>query len=200
MTELMYATLASPIGELRIVSTADGVCAIAFDDRWQIAIEQLGRRFGRQLDLVEGDPHSAVENLERYFAGTMTALDGLAVDPGGTEFQRRVWDALRRIPVGATVSYGRLARDIGRESAVRAVGAANGQNPVAVAVPCHRVIGSNGKLTGYAGGLDRKHWLLEHERGQMSVVRSQESVVSSVVRATASIEGRASDTALTTDY
>lgn len=102
--------------------------------------------------------------LEAYFAGDLDALSAIEVRPAsGTAFQRRVWEELRRIPAGETISYAELARRIGRPSAVRAVGAANGRNPIALVVPCHRVIGKDGSLTGYAGGLERKRWLLEHE-------------------------------------
>jgi len=109
------------------------------------------------------DPAGAVTSLNDYFRGTIGALDDIPVELKGTAFQQQVWGALRRIPAGATSSYAGLAREIGSPSAVRAVGAANGANPVAVIVPCHRVIGSNGSLTGYGGGLDRKRWLLQHE-------------------------------------
>ena len=101
--------------------------------------------------------------VEAYFDGDAQALDGLAVKTGGTAFQRSVWAALRDIPAGETRSYGQLAAAIGSPRAVRAAGLANGQNPIAVIVPCHRVIGANGTLTGYAGGLERKKWLLAHE-------------------------------------
>ena len=104
-----------------------------------------------------------VEPLLRYFDGELQALDAVACDPGGTPFQSRVWTALRTIPVGTTWSYGELARRLGDPKAVRAVGFANGSNPIAVAVPCHRVIGSDGTLVGYGGGLERKRWLLAHE-------------------------------------
>jgi methylated-DNA-[protein]-cysteine S-methyltransferase len=109
-------------------------------------------------------PKSIVKVLNAYFAGELDALNDVPVATGGTEFQRKVWRALRMIPAGATMSYGELAAKIGRPSASRAVGAANGSNPVAIVVPCHRVIGANGTLTGYGGGLPRKRWLLDHER------------------------------------
>jgi methylated-DNA-[protein]-cysteine S-methyltransferase len=111
-----------------------------------------------------GDPAGAVTALTRYFNGSLSALDGIGVELNGTPFQRRVWDGLRRIRVGTTCSYADLARSVNAATAVRAVGAANGANPVALVVPCHRVIGANGSLTGYGGGLDRKRWLLQHER------------------------------------
>ena len=104
-----------------------------------------------------------VTRLERYFAGDLGALASVRVDPGGTVFQRRVWSALRQLPPGRTASYGDLARAVGAAGAARAVGAANGSNPVAIVIPCHRVIGADGGLTGYAGGVERKQWLLRHE-------------------------------------
>ena len=104
-----------------------------------------------------------VEQLGAYFAGELTDFD-LALDMRGTDFQRRVWDGLRQIPYGETWSYAQLAEKVGNRKACRAVGLANGRNPVGIIVPCHRVIGANGTLTGYGGGLDRKAWLLAHER------------------------------------
>lgn len=104
------------------------------------------------------------EAIARYFAGELDAIDALPVRTAGTPFQRKVWGALRAIPCGTTVSYGELAQQIGRPTAVRAVGLANGSNPVGVVVPCHRVIASDGSLSGYGGGIERKRWLLAHER------------------------------------
>ena len=109
-------------------------------------------------------PRAVTFSLDAFFAGELEAIDSLAVRTGGTDFQRRVWDALRRIPAGTTTSYGQLATAIGRPDAVRAVGLANGANPVVIVVPCHRVIGADGSLTGYGGGIERKRWLLAHER------------------------------------
>ena len=102
------------------------------------------------------------DQLGAYFAGTLTEFD-IPVKLTGSDFQRRVWRCLQDIPYGETISYGQLARQVGNPNASRAVGLANGRNPVAVIVPCHRVIGADGRLTGYAGGLDRKTWLLHHE-------------------------------------
>lgn len=107
---------------------------------------------------------SGRRSLEAYFEGDMDAVSNARTATNGTDFQRMVWEALRRIPVGHTISYGALATKIGRPKAVRAVGLANGANPIAIFVPCHRVIGADNSLTGYGGGLDRKRWLLEHER------------------------------------
>src|SRR5262249_24110328 len=101
--------------------------------------------------------------ISRYFAGELSAIDALPVETGGTPFQRDVWSALRNIPCGRTISYAQLAAIIGRPKAVRAVGLANGSNPIGVVVPCHRVIGADGSLTGYGGGIERKRWLLRHE-------------------------------------
>jgi methylated-DNA-[protein]-cysteine S-methyltransferase len=108
-------------------------------------------------------PSSARQRLDAYFAGDLSAIDSIPVETRGTAFQREVWAALRRIAVGQTLSYGALARQIDRPKAVRAVGMANGANPTGIVVPCHRVIGADASLTGYAGGLPRKRWLLEHE-------------------------------------
>jgi methylated-DNA-[protein]-cysteine S-methyltransferase len=104
-----------------------------------------------------------VRALERYFSGDLSTLGGIDCHTNGTPFQRRVWRALREIPVGQTLSYGAIAARIGRPTAVRAVGLANRANPIGVVVPCHRVIGADGALTGYGGGLERKRWLLAHE-------------------------------------
>jgi methylated-DNA-[protein]-cysteine S-methyltransferase len=111
--------------------------------------------------------HGLTNAISRYFAGDLEVIDTLPVASRGTPFQQTVWKALRKIPCGTTLSYQQLAEQIGRPNAVRAVGLANGSNPVGIVVPCHRVIGSNGSLTGYGGGLKRKRWLLEHEQ-QMS--------------------------------
>ena len=101
--------------------------------------------------------------MNRYFAGEIAALDAVAAEPGGTPFQARVWRALREIPAGRTLSYRDLAASIGEPTAIRAVAAANGRNPIPLIIPCHRVIGADGRLVGYGGGLDRKAWLLRHE-------------------------------------
>ena len=101
--------------------------------------------------------------MRRYFEGDIAAIDTIEVKTGGTPFQRSVWKALRKIEAGTTVTYAELARRIGRPTAIRAAGLANGQNPIGIVVPCHRVIGSDGSLTGYGGGLQRKEWLLKHE-------------------------------------
>jgi methylated-DNA-[protein]-cysteine S-methyltransferase len=126
----------------------------------------LERHYGKDGFTLEAAPgsHSARNALERYFAGDLAAIDEVETETSGTGFQRDVWNELRRIPAGTSISYGTLAQRIARPKAVRAVGLANGSNPIGLIVPCHRVIGSNGSLTGYGGGLERKKWLLDHER------------------------------------
>jgi len=147
-----------------VVTDADGaVRALDFAGYEPRMMRLLARHWG-PVDLTPGRaPERVRDAIAAYFAGDLTALDGLEVKTNGTAFQREVWAALRRIPAGTTVSYGGLAQAIGRPKAVRAVGLANGGNPVGVIVPCHRVIGADGTLTGYAGGVERKRALLEHE-------------------------------------
>ena len=157
--------LDSPAGVILLVwDEAGALRALDFADYEARMHRLLRRQYGGEVRLSPGTPPRAlVEALQAYFAGDLTAPDALTVQTGGTDFQRQVWAMLRRIPAGATWSYGDLARAIGRPKAVRAVGLANGANPVAIVTPCHRVIGSDGSLTGYGGGLDRKRWLLAHE-------------------------------------
>jgi methylated-DNA-[protein]-cysteine S-methyltransferase len=159
---ILIQTVESPIGPLTAAEKGGRVCLLHFGhdgpdidllfDRWY-----PGEPRARQ-------PLPGVSTLlGRYFAGELGVLETLAVELNGTPFQKKTWHALRRIPAGSTISYAQLAKRIGEPAAVRAVGSANGANPVAVIVPCHRVIGSDGTLTGYGGGLDRKQWLLAHE-------------------------------------
>ena len=154
----------TPVGQILLVTDADGaVRALDFHDFEPRMMRLLARHCGAFV-LAAGEAPAAVrEAVLAYFSGDARALDGLTVKTGGTDFQRSVWAALRSIPAGETWSYGQLATAIGKPSAVRAVGLANGANPVGVIVPCHRVVGANGTLTGYAGGLERKRWLLAHE-------------------------------------
>jgi methylated-DNA-[protein]-cysteine S-methyltransferase len=153
----------SPIGALTSLVRDGVLVAVAFHSDTGGTIEKVARRFG-------GEPISDVREaggvraaFDRYFAGDITALDELTVDPGGTPFQAKVWMTLREIEAGKTWCYEDLARRVGSPAAVRAVGAANGANPIPLVLPCHRVIGKNGKLVGYGGGMDRKVWLLKHE-------------------------------------
>jgi methylated-DNA-[protein]-cysteine S-methyltransferase len=160
---LDLAEFPSPIGKI-LLATHDGrLCALEFRERWPHRHPRLTERFGT-LDFRPRDPTGMCNRLAAYFAGDLHAFDGVALDAGGTPFQQRVWAALREIPAGETISYLTLARRIGDPTAARAVGAANGANPIAIVVPCHRVIASDGRLSGYAGGVHRKRWLLDHER------------------------------------
>ena len=161
------ARLPSPVGPLDVCARGGVLVALGFDGRDVRA--GVERRFPG-APMVPAEPGAVwLAMLQRYFDGDIAALDAIPVDPGGTPFQADVWRALRQVPAGTTVSYGELARRIGRPSATRAVGLANGQNPIAVVIPCHRVIGSDGSLTGYGGGLDRKRWLLHHESARLDV-------------------------------
>jgi methylated-DNA-[protein]-cysteine S-methyltransferase len=152
----------SPVGTIRVVAGRDAVCDVDFADRWEQKRTRLETRFG-PATIERRDPLRVTPRLRAYFAGDLAALDDLPLDPGGTPFQRTVWDALRRIPGGQTRSYGELAAKLGRPQAQRAVGGASGRNPIAIVVPCHRLVGADGSLTGYAGGKWRKQWLLTHE-------------------------------------
>ena len=154
----------TPTGEVLLVVDAVGVVRALDFAGYEDRMSRLLRRHWGEVELVEGRAPAAVRSaVEAWFGGDLTALDGLRVKTNGTDFQRAVWAALRAIPAGETRTYGQLAAAIGSPKAVRAAGLANGQNPIAVIVPCHRVIGASGALTGYAGGLERKQWLLAHE-------------------------------------
>ena len=154
----------SPVGALTIAANGPRVCLVHFGAAAPGVMSAL-RRWYPESHAIQPtrDPAGAVTVLRRYFDGDLDALDEIDVELHGTPFQRAVWMALRGVTVGTTISYMELARRVGSPSAVRAVGAANGANPVAVVLPCHRIIGANGSLTGYGGGLGRKRWLLDHE-------------------------------------
>lgn len=160
MTETYYDLIDSPIGTVVIVCGSDAMHSLHFLDRKPDAANGATRSH---------DPLGYSRRLKAYFDGDLSALEDIAVEPAGTPFQQLVWKALRTIPAGRTESYGQIASYIGRPTACRAVGLANGQNPISLVIPCHRVIGTNGKLTGYGGGLHRKEWLLQHERVQQSM-------------------------------
>ena len=162
--EINLTEMDSPVGELVLAVGAGRVCVLSFGNADQRVQRLLRARYGAAVRLREGsDPQGFAPRLRGYFEGDVRALDAIPVDTGGTAFQQRVWKALRRIRAGTTSSYGELAAAIGQPRAVRAVGMANARNPVALILPCHRVIGADGSLTGYGGGLERKRWLLEHE-------------------------------------
>jgi methylated-DNA-[protein]-cysteine S-methyltransferase len=164
-TRFPTARVPSPLGRMFLVWDDDGVLrALDFEDHEARLHRLLGRHYGTYR-LEPGDPPRSLRDaLERFFAGDLHAIDALPVQTNGTAFQRRVWKALRGITASRPTTYGRLAATIGAPTASRAVGLANGANPIAIVVPCHRVIGADGSLTGYGGGLARKRWLLDHER------------------------------------
>ncbi len=169
MLPILYqARIESPLGPLRLVHDAEThIRAVDFDDYEGRMLRLLRLHLGRaghEFTLVEAAPDPAIKAaFDAYFAGDLNALDELPTRTAGTPFQRNVWAALRTIPAGHTMSYGELAAAIGKPTAMRAVGLANGANPIAIIVPCHRVIGANMSLTGYGGGMERKRWLLAHE-------------------------------------
>lgn len=156
MGKKFFSTMESPIGKLMLVSDGEALTGLY--------MESYQSAWARQRESKRDDAalKSVRKQLEAYFAGELTAFD-LPLRGEGTDFQQTVWQALCEIPYGETISYGELAHRIGQPTAARAVGMANGQNPISVIVPCHRVIGANGTLTGYGGGLPRKKWLLSHE-------------------------------------
>lgn len=170
MPETRYTILPSPIGPLALAGTDERLRCIGFPTGKGAVTPRA------DWCRDDGAFAEARRQLCAYFEGRLTRFD-LALDPRGTPFQRAVWEELARIPPGETISYGELARRIGRPSASRAVGAANGANPLPIVVPCHRVIGAAGSLTGFAGGLDTKRWLLALERGAASTVSPQLSLL-----------------------
>jgi methylated-DNA-[protein]-cysteine S-methyltransferase len=165
VVRLFVDRLKTPIGEMVIVADRDGnLCITEWLDHEPRMERWLTLHYNGVTLEPTPNPHGLTNAISRYFAGDLEMIDSLPVATRGTLFQHTVWQALRKIPCGTTLSYRQLAEQISRPAAVRAVGLANGSNPVGVVVPCHRVIGSNGSLTGYGGGLERKRWLLEHEQ------------------------------------
>ena len=155
--ETVWENVASPLGALTVLASDDGILAIAFEnDRTEQAKTNLPRAADHPII------NATVEQLAMYFDGTLQVFD-LPLDLRGTDFQKCVWKLLLEIPFGETRTYGDIAHALGNAGASQAVGAANGKNPVAIVVPCHRVIGASGHLTGYAGGMDKKKFLLTHE-------------------------------------
>lgn len=164
----------TPIGELLIVADRDGNLRAIDWTEYEPRMHHLLRlHYGANGFRLEPDHHlnGLTDAIRAYFAGELKAIDNLPVETAGTPFQRQVWHALRGVACGATISYAELARRIGRPAAVRAVGLANGSNPVGIVVHCHRVIGSSGSLTGYGGGIERKRWLLDHEKATLNAER-----------------------------
>ena len=166
---LSRALLQTPVGEMLALDSGEGLCALEFTgpEKRLVGLEARLRRWFPPHEIVDGETPTIARArawLDGYFAGVSADISGLSLDMRGADFEKRVWEALRRIPPGETTSYGAIAKALGSAGASRAVGAANGANPIAIVVPCHRVIGASGSLTGYGGGLDRKMWLLDHER------------------------------------
>jgi methylated-DNA-[protein]-cysteine S-methyltransferase len=162
--KLRLSQIVSPIGTVLIVSDGAALRALDFEDYEARMHHLLRLHYGSYELTPEPDAGALGRRLQAYFEGDLAVIDDVPVQTGGTEFQRQVWTELRLIPAGTTTTYGALAARCGRPKASRAIGLANGSNPVAIVVPCHRVIGANAKLTGYGGGLHRKEWLIAHER------------------------------------
>ena len=153
----------TPIGDMILV-TRDGVLLLLeFEDASPRIERQMKARFADFELQLSTNPFGLSDVMEDYFSGNLHAIDSILTDGGGTEFEKRVWAELRKIPCGTTASYGAIARKFSDVNLSRAVGTANGRNPIAIVVPCHRVIGGDGSMTGYGGGIQRKEWLLRHE-------------------------------------
>jgi O-6-methylguanine DNA methyltransferase len=164
-----YSHYESPLGRLTLVVSPRGLCVLGFGEFWDPRRGSQERTVGPISGRQAMPPRDVELALHAYFAGELTALDALEVDPAGTPFQRKVWSALRRVPPGRTTSYAALAEQVGCRGGARAVGAANAANPVALVIPCHRVIRADGGLGGYGGGAERKEWLLRHEGVRIQV-------------------------------
>ncbi len=161
--KLFSDRLDSPLGEIILISDGERLCALDFADCAPRMMRLLSKRYPA-WELVETiDPQGFSSKVRAYLNGDHHSLQEIPVATGGTNFQQLVWQGLRTIPVGTTISYGQLASELGKPTAARAVGMANSLNPIAIVLPCHRVIGASSQLTGYAGGLARKQWLLAHE-------------------------------------
>jgi AraC family transcriptional regulator of adaptative response/methylated-DNA-[protein]-cysteine methyltransferase len=179
LTCLVAAEITTPLRPMLAIASERGVCLLEFLDRRALATELGDLRARLKLPIVPGsDRHldRLRTQLAEYFAGTLRCFD-VPLDLGGTAFERGIWSRLAEIPFGETVSYSQLASDAGNPRAVRAVGHANGKNCVAIVVPCHRVVGSDGSLTGYGGGLWRKRWLLQHERDALQAAAKRTAPV-----------------------
>jgi O-6-methylguanine DNA methyltransferase len=167
--QLARAVIATRLGDMLALASDEGLCALEFTGPRR-PLTRLEARLKRHFPphaIVDGEAPAIVRArawLEAYFAGDGADIGEVPLDMRGADFEKRVWRALTRIPPGETTSYGAIARSLGSAGASRAVGAANGANPISIIVPCHRVIGSSGSLTGYGGGLERKTWLLNHEK------------------------------------
>jgi methylated-DNA-[protein]-cysteine S-methyltransferase len=169
MQNFLIEHIDTPTGDMCLISDdAQRLRALDWDDCETRMLDLLRRHYGAGAVTLHSvaHPSKAARALHAYFDGDLDAIAGLPTETNGTAFQRTVWAALQHIPAGHTTSYGALAAKIGQAKAVRAVGLANGANPIAIVVPCHRVVGADASLTGYGGGIPRKRWLLAHERGE----------------------------------
>lgn len=153
----------TPIGPMVLVARDGVLLLLEFEDTEDRVAREVRARFGDVTMVKTENPFGLAQRVEDYFAGELQAIEGIATDGGGSDFERQVWAELKAIPCGTTQSYGDIARRLGDVGLSRAVGIANARNPIAVVVPCHRVIGADGSLTGYGGGIERKRWLLAHE-------------------------------------
>lgn len=166
---ILSSRIETPIGPLVLLAREGILLMLEFEDAEPRIAREMQARFRGESHQPADDPFGFSSRVRAYFAGQLSAIEGIETDGAGTEFQRRVWAELKRIPTSVTISYAELARRLGDVKATRAVGLANGRNPIAVVVPCHRVIGADGSLTGYGGGIDRKRWLLVHEGALLDV-------------------------------
>jgi methylated-DNA-[protein]-cysteine S-methyltransferase len=163
LTDRIAAPRGAPFEAILIAVDGEHLCALDFTGFEERMNRLLARNVGAHEQRASRDPQGYASRIRAYLQGDVQVIDSIPVNTGGTAFQQSVWQALRTIPAGETASYAEQARRIGKPTATRAVGAANGRNPIAIVLPCHRVRGANGALTGYAGGLATKAWLLEHE-------------------------------------
>lgn len=163
MTTLLIDKIDSEIGEILVVSDGESLTSLDFSGYEPRMMKLLEKRYGSVNLIEKKNPQGFSDRIRAYLNGDYNSLDDIPVKTGGTPFQQQVWLALRTIPLGTVISYGELAAKLGKPTAYRAVGMTNSLNPVAIVLPCHRVIGTKASLTGYAGGLERKHWLLQHE-------------------------------------
>jgi methylated-DNA-[protein]-cysteine S-methyltransferase len=163
MTDLLMDRISSPLGTLLVVSDGERLCALDYADYEQRMLKLLRARCEEACFQRVHNPRGVCRLIQAYLEGDVSCIDAIPINTGGTAFQQKVWQALRVIPPGTVMTYGQLAARLGRPTAYRAVGMTNALNPIAIVVPCHRLVGANGALTGYAGGLERKRWLLTHE-------------------------------------
>ncbi|MBW4466167.1 MAG: methylated-DNA--[protein]-cysteine S-methyltransferase [Pegethrix bostrychoides GSE-TBD4-15B] len=166
MKTLTLEKLSSPIGRILVITDDQTLYGVEFEGYEARTYKFLAKRFGDyQLNIYQNSTKIS-QHIQAYLEGDYHSLDQIPVSTSGTAFQQQVWTALRQIPVGTVMTYGELARQLNKPAAARAVGITNSLNPISIVLPCHRVIGANGTLTGYAGGLERKRWLLQHEGWQ----------------------------------